>query len=100
LENYSEHFYKIIFRYFGDSCFIAKNNEDIIGFVTGFRSQNDSNKFFLWQIGVSSYYRGEEIGKKLLDELEKTAKKLNCIIMELTVDPENIPSQRFFEKNG
>jgi diaminobutyrate acetyltransferase len=87
-------------RYFGNTCFVAEFNNDIVGFVMGFRSQVEEDIFFLWQIGVFSKYRGEEIGKKLLDKIEKAAKEIGCEIIELTVDPENIPSQRFFEKNG
>jgi L-2,4-diaminobutyric acid acetyltransferase len=100
MENYSEHFYKIMLRYFGNSCFVAKFNNDIIGFVMGFKSQVDNKNFFLWQIGVFSYYRGQEIGKRLLDKFEKTGIKLGCKRVEVTVDPENIPSQKLFEKNG
>lgn len=100
LENYSEHFYKIMLRYFGNSCFIAEFNEEIVGFVMGFRSQVDNDKFFLWQIGVFSYHRGKEIGKMLLDEFEKAGKNLGCKKVEVTVDPKNIPSQKLFEKNG
>jgi L-2,4-diaminobutyric acid acetyltransferase len=100
LENYSEHFYKIVLRYFGNSCFVAKFNDEIVGMVIGFKSQADKNKFFLWQIGVFSYHRGREIGKRLLDRIEKAAKELDCKIMEVTVDPENIASQKLFEKNG
>jgi L-2,4-diaminobutyric acid acetyltransferase len=100
LENYPEHFYKILLRYFGNSCFVAEFNNDIVGFVMGFRSQVDQNKFFLWQIGVFSKYREKEVGKKLLNQIEKVAKNLGCNIIELTVDPENLPPTRFFEKNG
>jgi L-2,4-diaminobutyric acid acetyltransferase len=100
LENYSEHFYKIMLRYFGNSCFIAEFNNDVVGFVMGFRSQVDQNKFFLWQIGVFSKYREKEVGKKLINEIEKAARSLGCKSVELTVDPENMPSTRFFEKNG
>jgi L-2,4-diaminobutyric acid acetyltransferase len=100
LENYSEHFYKIMLRYFSNSCFIAEFNNEIVGFVMGFRSQVDINKFFLWQIGIFSKYREKEVGKKLLDNVEEAAKKLDCNYVELTVDPENIPSYRFFVKNG
>ena len=100
LENYSEHFYKIMLRYFGNSCFVAKFNDEIVGFVMGFRSQVDNKTFFLWQIGVSSDHRGKEIGKMLLNEFEKAGKNLGCKRVEVTVDPENIPSQKLFEKNG
>jgi len=87
-------------RYFGNSCFVAKFNDKIVGFVMGFKSQVDKNKFFLWQIGVLSHYRGKEIGKKLLIKLEKTAVEFSCKKIEVTVDPENIVSQKLFNKNG
>jgi ribosomal protein S18 acetylase RimI-like enzyme len=87
-------------RYFSNSCFIAEFKNVIVGFIMGFRSQVDKNKFFIWQIGVFSKYRKKEVGKKLLNIIEKTAKDIGCISIELTVDPENIPSCKFFEKNG
>ena len=100
LESYSEHFYKIMLRYFGNSCFVAKFNDEIVGFVMGFRSQVDKEKIFLWQIGVFSYYRGKEVSKMLLDDFEKAGKNLGCKRIEVTVDPDNIASQKLFEKNG
>jgi L-2,4-diaminobutyric acid acetyltransferase len=100
LEKYYEHFYKIMLRYFGNSCFIAEFNDTIVGFVMGFASQVDDKTFFTWQIGVFSKFRGYEIGKMLLEEIEENAKKLGCKRIELTVDPENIPSQKLFEKLG
>lgn len=87
-------------RYFGNSCFVARFNDQIVGFIMGFQSQVNIKKFFLWQIGILSCYRGREIGEKLLEKLETVAKEYGCKTIELTVDPENIPSQKFFEKNG
>lgn len=98
LENYFEHVYKILLRYFGNSCFIAEKDEDIIGFVMGFKSQDDKNIFFIWQIGVDSDFQGQRIGSTLLKKVEKKAEEMNCKRIELTVDPENIPSQRLFQK--
>jgi diaminobutyrate acetyltransferase len=98
LENYFEHFYKIMLRYFGNTCFIAEFKKDIIGFIMGCISQVDPKTMFIWQIGVFSKFRGNEIGAMLLKELEKTAKGSNCERIELTIDPENISSQKFFEK--
>jgi ribosomal protein S18 acetylase RimI-like enzyme len=42
----------------------------------------------------------KEIGKNLLEKIEDAAKNLCCKNVELTVDPENISSKIFFEKNG
>ncbi|MBU4491793.1 MAG: hypothetical protein KKD69_04950, partial [Euryarchaeota archaeon] len=40
MENYPEHVYKIILRYFGDYCFIAEENGQIIGFAMGIVPQS------------------------------------------------------------
>ena len=71
-----------------------------MGFTMGFQSQLDKNKFFLWQIGVNPDFRGKEVGKRLLDRIEKFARNLGCKFIESTVDPENIPSQKLFLNNG
>lgn len=100
LENYAEHFYKIMLRYFGNSCFIADYNGDIVGFVLGFVSQIYDKTYFLWQVGVDESMRGEGIGKMLLETVEKEMRKLGCNRIELTIYPKNIPSKRLFEKMG
>ena len=100
LENYAEHFYKIMLRYFGNSCFIADYNGGIVGFVLGFVSQIHDKTYFLWQVGIDKSVRREGIGKMLLETAEKEMRKLGCNRIELTIDPKNIPSKRLFEKMG
>ncbi len=100
LENYAEHFYKIILRYFGNSCFVADYNGDIVGFLLGFVSQVHDKTYFMWQIGVDPSIRGKGIGKMLLEKAEKEARKLGCSRIELTIDPKNKLSKRLFEKMG
>jgi phosphoribosylamine--glycine ligase len=97
LENYAEHVYKILLRYCGNSCFIAEMRNRIVGFVLGLISQTHSQRtYFLWQIGVSPSMQGTGLGKRLLKEVEKQVTKLGCQRIELTIDPENIPSQKLF----
>ena len=98
MENYPEHVYKIILRYFGDYCFIAEENEQIIGFVMGIRSFQDT--YFLWDIGVTPTYRGQGIGGRLVREVERELGKMGFKRVELTIDPDNLPSQKLFEKMG
>ncbi len=98
MENYPEHVYKIILRYFGDYCFIAEENEQIIGFVMGIRSFQGT--YFLWDIGVTPAYRGQGIGRRLVREVEKELGRMGFKRVELTIDPDNLPSQKLFEKMG
>lgn len=100
LEKYSEHFYKIMLRYFSRSCVVAEQNNTIVGYAMGFQSQVDTHKFFLWQIGVAASQRRTDAAKRVLANIQEAAADLGCTLIELTVDPENIASQRFFEKQG
>ena len=100
MENYPEHVYKIILRYFGDCCFIAEENEQIIGFVMGIVPRSFKGTYFLWDIGVTPTYRGQGIGGRLVREVEKESEKMGFKRVELTIDPDNLPSQKLFEKMG
>ena len=100
LEGYAEHFYKIMLRHFGNICFVACNGNKIVGVLMGFISQNKPKTYFLWQIGVSSFMQRKGIGALLLRKTEREVKKIGCEKIEVTIDPENISSQRLFEKIG
>jgi len=99
LENYPKHMYKILLRYFGNTCFIAENEqEEIIGFVLGFKSQRHTDTYFLWQIGIHPSYQNEGLGAWLLSEIEKGLRSDDFEKIEVTVDPENLPSRKLFER--
>jgi diaminobutyrate acetyltransferase len=100
MENYPEHVYKIILRYFGDCCFVAEENEQIIGFAMGIVPVSFPGTFFLWQVGITPSCQGQGIGGKLLREVENELKKLGFKRIEVTIDPVNLPSQKLFEKLG
>jgi L-2,4-diaminobutyric acid acetyltransferase len=100
LETYGEHFYRIVIRYFSSTCYVAERDGEIVGLMWGFITQEDSNTFFLWQIGVDPATRGEGIGGLILEEAEEDLAARGCKRIELTIDPTNYPSQRMFEKRG
>jgi ribosomal protein S18 acetylase RimI-like enzyme len=85
-------------RYFADYCFIAEENEQIIGFVLGIVPQSFKDTYFLWDIGVAPSYRGQGIGGKLVREAENELRKMGFKRIELTIDPVNLQSQKLFEK--
>lgn len=99
LENYAEHVYKILLRYFGNSCIIAEIRNRVVGYVLGFISQTHFPKtYFLWQIGVAPYMQGTGLGTRLLQYVETHVNDLGCKRIEATIDPVNISSQKLFEK--
>ena len=100
LENYPEHVYKIILRYFGDYCFIAEENGKIIGFAMGIVPQSMQHTYFLWDIGTDPSYQRQGVGMEILKYIENELEKLGFIRIEVTIDPVNTSSQKLFEKMG
>ena len=100
LEKYFEHFYKIMLRYFQNTCFIAEEGGEIVGFLMGFVSPVHESTYFLWQVGVSPATRGKGVGKLLLKAAENHLKEMDIRKIEVTVDPENEPSLRLFKSSG
>ncbi len=100
LESYGPHLYKIMIRYFNNTCYVAKKRDRVIGWVMGFIAPNNPDTYFLWQIGIDPNEQGIGLGSRLLDYVEKDLIKKQCKRIELTIDPENIPSQKLFIKNG
>jgi phosphoribosylamine--glycine ligase len=100
LEKYFQHFFKIMLRYFSSTCLVADYQGKLVGWQMGFVSQNDPNTYFLWQIGVHPDMQGRGLGGLLLDSIENKVIELGCTRIELTIDPENISSEKLFLKNG
>ncbi|SNQ60250.1 GNAT family N-acetyltransferase [Candidatus Methanoperedens nitratireducens] len=100
LENYFEHFYKIMLRYFGNTCFIAEHENKIVGYLMGIKSQTHESTYFLWKIGVSPSMQGKGIGRLLLERAENKVRDIGLKRIEVTIDPENTPSKKLFESMG
>ncbi|MBM4761648.1 diaminobutyrate acetyltransferase [Bacillus sp. B15-48] len=93
----SAYSYLMLSHYFSDTCVIAEDENQIIGFVSAFRPPQADDTIFVWQVAVNDKYRGEGIGKKLLNELlnRESCKKVR--FLEATVSPSNIASQSLFK---
>ncbi|MFO7852589.1 MAG: GNAT family N-acetyltransferase [Bacteroidota bacterium] len=97
------HVYKIMADHFGDTFFIAREENDIeiLGFMMGFVSRKMKGELFVWQIAVSGNAQGKGVGSKLLQHtLDYAIKANDCNAVIATVETDNTPSQRLFEKFG
>jgi len=93
----SAYSYIMLGHFFSDTCVIAEDKDEIIGFVSAFRLPQDPDTIFVWQVAVHDGYRGEGIGRKLLKELLKRESCKNVRYLEATVSPTNIASQSLFK---
>ncbi|HHS13276.1 MAG TPA: phosphoribosylamine--glycine ligase [bacterium] len=100
LEPYQPHLFKIILRYFQNTCFVARCGDRLVGWVMGFRDQTNPETYFLWQIGILPAMQGSGLGTSLMKYVVKEMAEAGAGRIEATIDPENTASQKLFEKQG
>ncbi len=81
--------YWMLFRFFGESCFLMEENGKFIGYVSGMKSNTFPHVFFLWQIGVAQERRGKSYAYHLLEKVVEAAKGLGCTAIQFTIEPDN-----------
>jgi len=85
--------YALVGEYFASTSCVASKSGEIIGFVSGFIS--DEKKLFIWQVAVSSKSRGEGIAKKMLTFILKNNSTVEMV--ETTINPSNKASFALFD---
>jgi diaminobutyrate acetyltransferase len=76
---------------------VAEAEDELVGFVTGFRVPGAPDTVFVWQIAVDERQRGAGIGGRMLDEL---VGRTGAHFIEATVTPDNGPSTALFRALG
>jgi L-2,4-diaminobutyric acid acetyltransferase len=94
----SSYCYLLLSEYFADTCVVAENDGNIIGFVSAFRLPSQSSVIFVWQIAVSEKYRGHGIGSALLHALLSRDDCADVQYIEATISPSNEASRALFTK--
>ena len=94
---YREYVYWILARYCKETCFVAEQDNAILGFLASLPSP-ERECLFVWQI-VSEYRkRGKGIGMQLLEQVKQSMERLGLYRLEISVDPENAACNRLLEK--
>ncbi|RXJ97316.1 diaminobutyrate acetyltransferase [Malaciobacter molluscorum] len=94
----SEYLYLLQSTYFSNTCSVAKIDNEVIGFISGYLVPNKSDTLFIWQVAVDERARGKSVAKNLLLEILNRECNNNIKYIHTTISPDNKASQRFFEK--
>ena len=95
----SEYLYFLQTTHFNETCSVAVYEDKIIGFVSGYLLPKEEEKLFIWQVAVSSKFRGQNLAKRIIMDIfnrNNSKKQIKYILS--TVSPSNKSSQRVFEK--
>lgn len=86
-----------------DIIYLAKDNEKPIAFIWGFNDKEYINKhpvMYITDLFVSKKYRGQGIGKMLIDEIEKEAKRRKLKDIKLCVLKRNNNAYEAYKSLG
>lgn len=94
---YHDYVYWILARYCKETCFVAEQDNVILGFLAALPSP-ERECLFVWQI-VSEYReRGRGIGIQLMEQAKQSMERLGLYRLEISVAPENAACNRLLEK--
>jgi len=91
----SEGYYWMLANLFKDYCFVAEQDDSIVGFITGIPH---GDNVYLEDVLVKKIKRRKKIGTNLMRALEKNSFEKHREIWA-TVNPENKASLSFFDNN-
>ncbi len=94
----SEYLYLLQTIHFRDTCSIAVINDEVVGFVSGYKIPESAETLFIWQMAVDEKVRGQGLAKKLMKNILTREENSDIKYIHTTVSPSNKSSVRAFEK--
>ena len=83
-------------HYFSDTSVIARRQDDVVGFISGFIPPAQQDTLFIWQVAVAGSARGQGLaGRMLRHLLGRLGTQVN--FMETTITADNQASWALFE---
>lgn len=92
----SPYSYLLWCRDFSDTTVVARGDDGVRGFVTGYVRPEAHDTFFVWQVAVSPRHRGRGLARRMLDHIGDGLAARGCRYLEATVTPSNTASARLF----
>ncbi|HLU55607.1 MAG TPA: diaminobutyrate acetyltransferase [Pseudonocardia sp.] len=90
----SRYAYLLWCRDFAATSVVARRDDDVVGFVTGFRRPDEPSTLVVWQVGVDAAVRGRGVASAMLDTLFDQVPDVDHL--EATVTPDNTASAALF----
>nr|WP_216819626.1 diaminobutyrate acetyltransferase [Paenalcaligenes hominis] len=94
----SNYVYLLLSTHFAQTCIVAYDADQLVGFISAYRHPQKKQTLFIWQVAVHATMRGRGVAQKMLDVLLDREGLEDIKFIETTVDPDNSSSRRLFEK--
>ncbi len=90
--------YYLLSGHFADTCVVAEQCGELIGFISAYRIPQRFDTLFVWQVVVSKASRGQRIAWRMLQALLARFSRDDVRYLEATVNPSNAASRGLFER--
>ncbi len=90
--------YLLLCHHHADTCVVAHNGDELVGFVSGYVLPRDPQTFFVWQVAVHPGARGAKLGVRMLQHILGRQSTSSTRYVETTVSPLNVASRRMFQR--
>lgn len=94
----SRYAYMLVASHFRETSIVARENNKVVGFISGYILPNFPNILFIWQVAVDSSQRGKGLALLLLETLLQRGNLQDINFIDTTINPSNIASQKLFQK--
>lgn len=92
----SAYCYLVLCSHFADTCVVAEEAGDLVGFLTAYRPPAAVNVLFVWQIGVAGLFQRKGLGLAMLTELLRRDSCRGVSYLETTITQSNPASKALF----
>jgi len=94
----SSYSYLMWSKFFDETSVVVEENNEIIGFISGFIQPKSPETIFIWQVAVDESARGKGLASRMLQSILHRHTCRNIRRLEATVSPSNEASQALFRK--
>jgi ribosomal protein S18 acetylase RimI-like enzyme len=95
-----ESIYHILVEHFRETCFIAEDRGQMIGYLLGIRSQSHPEMAYMHLIQVAPKLRGNGVGRRLFTQFQSAAKSMGCTKIYTITKPENKQCIGYYKAMG
>lgn len=83
--------------HFADTCALAREDGEVIGWVSGHIPPEEPEVFFLWQVAIGEKARGKRIPKRLVADIFSRPSCKDVRYLKTTITPDNEASWGLFK---
>lgn len=85
-------------EHFSETSVCARQDDELVGFISGYRIPNRPDTLFVWQVVVAESVRGQGLAFRMLNELLERPSCSGVYFVETTITASNNASQALFRK--